>query len=186
MTNIVDSIRDEYARYKALAESAIEQLTEPELLTAPDGRNSIAVICWHVSGNLRSRFTDFLSSDGEKPWRHREEEFAVRSVTRAELLAKWEQGWTVLFDALANLTDEQLGETATIRGQAMRAHEALHRSVAHVAYHVGQIVYIAKSLRGNQWKFLSIPPGQSDAYNQNPTSERAAAHAGALRGAKST
>ncbi|MPY89955.1 MAG: DUF1572 domain-containing protein [Luteitalea sp.] len=180
-TSLVESILAEYLRYKALAEGAIGQLADAELCASgPNGGNSIAVICWHVSGNLRSRFTDFLTSDGEKPWRQREEEFEPRTVTRAELLSKWDQGWDVLFHAMKNLDEAQLGQVVTIRGQPLRVHEALHRSLAHVAYHVGQIVYLARSVRGDQWRFLSIPPGGSEAYNQNPTSDRPAAHGDAL------
>jgi uncharacterized damage-inducible protein DinB len=181
MTSITESIRAEYLRYKALAEAAIGQLSETEL-SAPglNGGNSIAVICWHISGNLRSRFTEFLTSDGEKPWREREEEFQARTVTRAELLSKWDQGWKVLLEALAHLSDDQLQLTVTIRRQPFQVHEALHRSLAHVSYHVGQIVYVAKSVRGTDWTFLSIPPGQSDAYNRAPKTERPASHAAAL------
>ena len=173
MSSIVESIRVEYLRYKALAEGAIEQLSEAQLSAeGPNGGNSIAVICWHISGNLQSRFTEFLTSDGEKPWREREEEFRSRTVTRAELLSKWEDGWRVLLDALSNLTDQQLQRTVTIRREPWLVHEALHRSLAHLSYHVGQIVYIAKSLRGIDWKYLSIPPGQSDAYLKAPSSDR--------------
>lgn len=181
MTTIIESIRAEYLRYKALAEAAIEQSSEAGLsASGPDDGNSIAVICWHVSGNLRSRFTDFLSSDGEKPWREREEEFRARTVTRAELLGKWNEGWNVLLGTLDTLTDEDLHATVAIRSQPLLVHEALHRSLAHLAYHVGQIVYIAKSGRGKDWKYLSIPPGQSDTYNRNPALERATAHHAAL------
>ena len=181
MTSIIESIRAEYLRYKALAEAAIAQLDEPDLATQGSDRgNPIAVICWHISGNLQSRFTDFLTSDGEKPWRRREEEFQPRTVTRAELLAKWDQGWHVLLGTLTSLTDEQLQLTVTIRGQALHVHEALHRSLAHLSYHVGQIVYVAKSLRGKDWTVLSIPPGKSDAYNQAPTLERPASHQAAF------
>lgn len=181
MTNIVDSIRAEYLRYKALAEAAIAQLGEEELSAqGPNGGNSIATLCWHISGNLQSRFTDFLTSDGEKPWREREEEFQPRAVSRAELLAKWTQGWNVLGAALASLNDEQLPLTVTIRNQPLRVHEALHRSLAHVSYHVGQIVYIAKSMRGKDWTYLSIPPGKTSEYNQAPKHDRAASQAAAL------
>ena len=174
----LESIRGEFVRYKALAEGAIRQVPDAQLAEVPGGGgNSIAVICWHVSGNLRSRFTDFLTSDGEKPWRGREEEFAPRAVPRDELLAKWNQGWDVLFTALDGLSDAQLTETVTIRGQAFLVHEALHRALAHVSYHVGQIVYVAKALRGAEWHYLSIPPGQSDAYNQRPGNEKPVAHA---------
>jgi hypothetical protein len=180
-TSIIESIRDEFARYKALAEGAIAQLDDAQLSAqGPPGANSIAVICWHVSGNLRSRFTDFLTADGEKPWRQRDEEFEARTVTRDELLRKWEDGWAVLMDALAGLGDGQLHSTVTIRQQPLSVHAALHRSLAHTAYHAGQIVYVAKALRGSGWKFLSIPPGQSDAYLRNPHLDAAKAHASAV------
>ncbi len=167
MTKIIDSVRAEYLRYKGLAEAAIDQLSDDELSAqGPGGGNSIAVICWHVSGNLRSRFTEFLTSDGEKPWRKREEESQARTVTRAGLLSKWNEGWDVLLGTLVTLTDEALQLTVTIRGQPLRVHEALHRSLAHLSYHVGQIVYVAKGARGKDWMYLSIPPGKPDAVNQ--------------------
>jgi uncharacterized damage-inducible protein DinB len=179
--NVIDSIRGEYMRYKALAEAAIDQLGEPDLSTdGPNGGNSIAVICWHVAGNLRSRFTDFLTSDGEKPWREREEEFRHRSVTRDELSEKWEQGWSALLGALDELSDADLNRTVTIREKPLRVDEALHRSLAHLSYHVGQIVYLAKSLRGKDWKYLSIPPGQSDTYNKSGARDAASEHAANL------
>ena len=181
MSSVVESIRDEFLRFKALGEAAIGQLSDAELGRANSSSdNSIAIICWHLSGNLRSRFTDFLTSDGEKPWRHRDEEFVARAVGRTELLEKWEHGWSVLLSTLNELTDEQLGLTITIRGQAMLVHEALHRSLGHIAYHVGQIVFIAKSVRGSSWRTLSIPLGQSETYNKSPRNERPAAHRAAL------
>ena len=174
MRQLIESIHGEYIRYKKLAEDAMAQLEEDSLAApGPNGGNSIATICWHMSGNLSSRFTDFLSSDGEKPWRRREEEFYARQVTRAELLATWTQGWDVLFQALADLGDADLGRTVTIRQQPLRVDEALHRSLAHTSYHVGQIVYLAKAMRGKDWRYLSIPPGQSAAYNAAPDKERA-------------
>jgi hypothetical protein len=133
-----------------------------------------------VSGNLKSRFTGFLTSDGEKPWRNREEEFSPRAVSRAELMEKWTDGWQVLLSALAELTDDDLTKTVLIRGQPLLVHEALHRSMAHASYHVGQIVYLAHAICGANWRYLSIPPGGSAAYNANPQYERAAAHAGAI------
>lgn len=173
MTSIIESIRAEYMRYKALAEGAIDQLSDAEISAqVPNGANSVAVICWHVSGNFSSRFTDFLTSDGEKPWRQREEEFQDRTVTRDELLSKWEEGWEVLLETLAKLTDEQLRLTVTIRGESIHVHEALHRSLAHLSYHVGQIVYIARSLRGKDWTFLSIPPGESSKSSHSHSSAR--------------
>lgn len=180
MSTFIDSIRAEYERYKALAEGAIAQLADQDL-HAPVQANSIAIIAWHVSGNLASRFTDFLTTDGEKPWRNREEEFVNRTVTRAALLEKWRAGWAILFDTLQQLTDADLSRTVTIRGQSMLVHEALHRSLAHTTYHVGQIVYIAKAIRANDWTYLSIPPGASQAYNQSPPSEQPKAHAEQLK-----
>lgn len=177
MTTIISSIRNEYLRYKGLAEGAIHQLRDEDLSAdGPNGGSSIAIICWHVSGNFRSRFTEFLSSDGEKPWRNREDEFRDRNVSRAALLSNWDEGWQVLLGALETLSDDQLQHTVTIRGQPLSVQEALHRSLAHLSYHVGQVVYIAKSLRGNDWTSLSIPPGQSQAYNQAPALERPIEH----------
>jgi len=165
MRELIESIRAEYERYKGLGEGAVRQVQDQELsLPGPNGSTSLAIICWHLSGNLRSRFTDFLTSDGEKPWRNREEEFDDRAVTRAEFMAKWEQGWSVLFAALEGLTDDHLRDTITIRGQALKVHDALHRSLAHTAYHVGQMVYLAKALRGPEWSSLSIARGQSQSY----------------------
>jgi uncharacterized damage-inducible protein DinB len=170
MRNIIDSIRGEYLRYKSLAEAAIDQLSDAQLSTdGANADNSIAVICWHVAGNLQSRFTDFLTTDGEKPWREREEEFRRRTVNKAELREKWGKGWTVLLATLDHLTDADLSRTVTIRNQPLRVDQALHRSLAHTSYHVGQIVYVAKSLRGKDWKYLSIAPGQSDTYTKSLT-----------------
>jgi uncharacterized damage-inducible protein DinB len=165
MTRIIDSFRGEFLRYKSLAEAAISQLDEVELSAGgSSSANSVAMICWHISGNLRSRFTDFLTTDGEKPWRHRDEEFEERSVTREALLEKWNTGWDVLLHALDPLTDEQIHSTVTIRQQPLTVHEALSRSLAHLSYHVGQIVYIAKAQRGENFTSLSIPRGASDTF----------------------
>jgi hypothetical protein len=178
---IVESVRGEFVRYRALAEAAIGQVTDEQLAAAgAAGSNSIAVICRHVSGNLRSRFTDFLTSDGEKPWRRRDEEFEPPTISREDLLSQWRQGWDVLFESLDAMSDAQLTATVTIRGQPFPAHEALFRALAHVSYHVGQIVYIAKSLRGADWSSLSIPTGQSDAFNQRRPDQSPAAQASAI------
>ena len=164
---VIETLRVEFVKYKALAEKAIEQLDESQLAVVPGGTgNSIATICWHLSGNLRSRFTDFLTSDGEKAWRKRDEEFEPRAVARTELLEKWESGWQALTGALESLTDADLQRTVTIRGEAHSVVQALVRALAHVSSHVGQIVYAAKMLRGEAWSYLSIAPGQSEAFNQ--------------------
>jgi hypothetical protein len=181
VASILSSITSEYKRYKALGDSALAQLDEREFaIPGPNDGNSAAVLVWHVGGNLRSRFQDFLTTDGEKAWRKRDEEFERRSVTRSELFAKWNSGWDELFRALDELTDDQLQNTITIRGQSFEVHDALHRSLAHVSYHVGQLVYLAKSIRGDSWNCLSIPIGQSEAYNKNPVNQDAAAHAAAV------
>lgn len=164
---VIEGFRTEFLKYKALAEKAIAQLDGPQLSTAPvGGGNSIATICWHVAGNLRSRFTDFLTSDGEKPWRARDEEFEAREVTRDELLEKWNTGWTALLEAFDVLDDGHLETQVTIRGESMSVLSALLRSLAHTSSHVGQILYAAKMLKGAEWEYLSIPPGQSDAFNR--------------------
>jgi uncharacterized damage-inducible protein DinB len=177
---LIKSIEGEFRRYKALADSALEQVPEEALSQAPLGGNSLAIICWHVAGNLQSRFTDFLTTDGEKPWRQREEEFAKRSVSRGELNEKWTAGWNVLFNTLSELSDDALTQSITIRKQPMVVHEALHRALAHISYHVGQIVYVAHAICGDKWKYLSIPPGGSAAYNADPQFEKSTAHAKGL------
>jgi hypothetical protein len=159
MRDYVASLEHEFRRYKALAEGAMMQTDDSALnQVSPGFDNSIAIVVWHISGNLKSRFTDFLTSDGEKPWRGRDEEFVARTATRTELLNKWEEGWTVLLRALGELNDEDLTRTVTIRQEPLAVAQALHRSLAHAAYHVGQIVYISKASRGDAWTFLSILP----------------------------
>lgn len=173
MNTLVKSVEAEFRRYKALAEGALDQAPDDMLSAAgPSGGNSLAIICWHVSGNLKSRFTEFLESDGEKPWREREEEFANRAVSREELMTKWNEGWAVLFATLDSLTDANLSQTVKIRGQDLLVHEALHRSLAHISYHVGQVVYIAHSFAADKWRYLSIPPGGTAAYNANPSMDK--------------
>ena len=173
MRTVVSSIEAEYRRYKRLGDESIRQLDAEALVRQPPGDgNSVAAIAWHISGNLRSRFTDFLTTDGEKPWRDRESEFALRSVTPEEVRSKWEEGWNVLFQSLAALSDADLSRTVTIRGQELSVLDALQRSVTHTSYHVGQIVFLARSLRGKRWEWLTIPPGQSDAYNREPRREK--------------
>jgi uncharacterized damage-inducible protein DinB len=180
-TTILSSIAGEFRRYKALGDAALAQLRDDELAkTDGSGGNSAAILVWHIGGNLRSRFTDFLTADGEKPWRRRDEEFTERAVTREELLAKWNGGWEALFEALDGLGDEHLQRTVTIRAQSFAVHDALHRSLAHICYHVGQLVFLAKSFRGHAWTNLSIPPGKSEEANRNPTHQDPAAHAAAI------
>lgn len=170
----VSSIEGEYRRYRALFERTIDQLEDADLAATPvAGANSVASLGWHIAGNLRSRFTDFLSTDGEKPWRHRDEEFIPRAVTGRELREEMESGWAAIFGALSTLQDDDLSREVMIRRQSLSVAEALHRSLAHLGYHVGQVVLLARALRGEAWEFLSIPPGRSEHYNADPTLERA-------------
>jgi hypothetical protein len=181
MNALIKSLEAEYRRYRALAEGALAQVPDDSLSApGPAGGNSLAIICWHLSNNLKSRFTDFLASDGEKPWRDREGEFSTRLLTRAELLEKWAEGWEVLFTTLGQLSDDDLWRTVHIRRQGLAVHEALHRSLAHVSYHVGQIVYVAHTFCSERWRYLSIPPGGSAAYNANPTGEKPLDHVAAV------
>jgi hypothetical protein len=173
MRSFLASIEAEYRRYRYLGEAAMAQLSDDQLreTTSVNG-NSVAVIARHLAGNLASRFGEFLIADGEKPWRNREGEFTDTAPTRSELMAHWERGWTVLFEALAGLEDRDLERMVTIRGRGLSVQDALHRSLAHTAYHVGQIVFLAKALRQERWEYLSIPPGESEAYNANPAREK--------------
>jgi len=180
--SVVQSLLDEYKRYKALAEAAIGQISDEELTRlGPGGGNSIEMLVRHLSGNLKSRFTGFRTSDGEKPWRKRDDEFEAASLTRTELMSAWEAAWATVLAEVSQLTDTDLHGTVTIRQQPLRIDEALHRSLAHTAYHVGQIVYLAKEMRGEGWRTLSIPKGKSEEYNRQATRETAAAHAEMLQ-----
>jgi hypothetical protein len=170
----LDEVRRQFRGYKRLAEGAIAQLTDEELFVALDPEaNSIAVIMKHLAGNMRSRFTDFLITDGEKPDRHRDQEFEMSSgMTRAEVMRWWEEGWTRVFSAVETLKPEDAMRTVTIRGEPHTVLQALNRQVAHYAYHVGQIVFLAKHFRSGEWKSLSIPRGKSEEYNQKAVTER--------------
>ena len=173
MSDILASVDAEYRRYKTLAEGALRQVEDADLgRPGPGGGNSLAVLVWHLSGNLKSRFTEFLTSDGEKPDRDRDSEFEPRGVSREALLARWEEGWTALFGALSPLREVDLAKTVAIRGVSLTVAQALHRSLAHTAYHVGQIVYLAKAFKGGDWTSLSIPPGKSEAYRLRPDREK--------------
>lgn len=172
MRDVITAIEGEYRRYKILAESAAAQLSDEELHSAAGNGNSIATLMQHLGGNLASRFKDFLTSDGEKASRDRDAEFTDLRMSRDQLAGMWEEGWRELFGSLASLADDQLGATVTIRGTALSVIEALARSLSHTSYHVGQIVLIARTIRGSDWKYLSIPPGGSVSYNQNPQLEK--------------
>jgi uncharacterized damage-inducible protein DinB len=166
MPMLIDDFRSEYARWRSTAEQAIAQMPDDALnhVPSPEG-NSVAMLVRHVSGNLVSRFTNFLSEDGEKPDRDRDAEFAERLYTRVEVDEMMRRGFSALDSALASLTDADVTRTVTIRGQAMTVHAALARSLAHIANHMGQIVLLAKITVGSPWQSLSIPRGQSKTFN---------------------
>jgi len=152
---------------KRLADRAVEQVPDDKLGVALDpNTNSIAVIMKHVAGNLVSRWTDFLTTDGEKPWRNRDEEFVDNFGSRAEILQAWERGWTCLFKTLQSLEPPDLEKTVLIRGEPHSVPLALARSLGHTCYHIGQIVQVARVHAGQQWKTLTIPRGGSEEFNK--------------------
>ena len=156
-----------FRQYKRLADAALAQASDEQLQAAIDPEsNSLALIVKHMAGNMRSRWADFLTSDGEKPDRNRDSEFEGTPATRAEMMSLWEEGWNRLFFALESLTDADLTRTITIRGEAHSVLQAINRQVAHYSYHCGQIVFLAKHFKSNEWKCLSVPRRQSDAFNQ--------------------
>jgi uncharacterized damage-inducible protein DinB len=156
-----------FRNYKKLAERAIEQVSDEEFFATIDAEaNSIALVVKHIAGNLRSRWTDFLTSDGEKPDRHRDTEFEIIGDTRESLMKYWEDGWQTLFDAIEPLTPDDFSKTITIRGEAHTIVEAVNRQLTHYAYHIGQIVLLAKHFRSTEWKTLSVPKNRSDEFNQ--------------------
>src|SRR5215471_2960212 len=153
--------------YKKMTEDAMAQATDEELTTVLDGEmNSIAQIVKHMAGNMRSRWTDFLTTDGEKPDRNRDSEFVEPPATRAELRAVWEAGWGIVFAALEPLTDADLVRSVQIRGEAHSVMQAVNRQLAHYAYHCGQIVMLAKHFRGAQWKSLTVPKNRSADFTR--------------------
>lgn len=173
MKNVfINSTRKQFEYYKMLGDRSFAQLNEQELFWQyNEASNSIAIIVKHLWGNMLSRWTDFLTSDGEKEWRKREEEFIADIKDVNELLGKWEAGWKCLFSALDSINDNNFEQQVFIRNQAHTIVEAVNRQLAHYAYHVGQIVYIARMLKGNDWKSLSIPKGKSKEFNEKKFSE---------------
>lgn len=158
--------------YKSLGEKAIGQLDDDQINSRPnEASNSIALIVHHLSGNMLSRFTDFLTSDGEKPWRDREAEFEVGYKDKAEMMQAWDKGWNQLFETIDSLTETDLEKIVYIRNEGQSVMDALQRQLAHYPYHVGQILYIAKMLKGEAWQSLSIPKGGTASYNQNKFSQ---------------
>lgn len=152
--------------YKELAERAISQATDPQLYQRLDeDANSIAIVMQHMAGNMKSRWTNFLSEDGEKPWRNRDSEFEQPPSTREALLQLWEAGWNCVFQTLESLMDADLSLSVSIRGEAYSVMQAIHRQIAHYAYHCGQIVLLAKHFQHAQWTSLTIPKGKSAEFD---------------------
>jgi hypothetical protein len=156
-----------FGYYKKIGEEAIAQLNDEEVLLKPnEASNSIALIVHHLNGNMLSRWSDFLSTDGEKPWRNREAEFEEAYPDKRAMMEAWDEGWTCLFKALENIKPEELSKIIYIRNEGQSVLEAIQRQLAHYPHHVGQIVYQAKVMKGNDFKSLSIPKGNSESFNK--------------------
>lgn len=168
----LESVKKQFLYYKTLGDKAISQLEPEQLFVAlNDDTNSIAVIVKHLAGNMLSRWTDFLTTDGEKEWRDRDGEFENTLETKSEVLQLWEQGWTCVFDAMNSLQPSQLSDIIYIRNEGHTVLEAINRQLAHYPYHVGQIVFYAKQLKNSEWDSLSIAKNNSKKYNTDKFSE---------------
>jgi Protein of unknown function (DUF1572) len=172
MKNYLDSVKKQFEYYKMIGEKSFEQLTDEQLFwQANQESNSVATIVKHLWGNMKSRWTDFLTTDGEKEWRQRDAEFENQITDREELMAKWNEGWNCLFTALNALTEHDLTKEIYIRNMGHTVIEAINRQLAHYPYHIGQIVFIAKIMCDDKWTSLSIPRGHSTTYNAEKFSQ---------------
>ncbi len=166
-TSYLEDSLELFRYYKKLAERAMAQVSDEQLFaTLDEEANSIAIVVKHMAGNMRSRWTDFLTADGEKSTRNRDSEFLDPAPTREALVKDWENGWACVFAALEPLTDDDLDRTVTIRGEAHSVMQAINRQVAHYAHHIGQIVLLAKHYAGDQWQTLSVARNQSAEFNR--------------------
>ena len=167
-THYLEEARRQLRGHKRMGEGAMSQLRDEDFFVTLDPEaNSVAILVKHIAGNMRSRFTDFLTSDGEKPDRFRDGEFEITpATTRAEVMNWWEQGWSIVFSAIDSLKPEDVMRTVTIRGEPHTVLQAINRQIAHYAQHLGQIVFLAKHLRSSEWKTLSIPRGKSEEFKQ--------------------
>lgn len=173
----LDGLRKQFLFYKSLADKTIQQISPSSIFEQPHiDSNSIAIIMQHMAGNMLSRWTDFLTSDGEKPWRNRDSEFEMLHHDYERLLAYWEEGWACLWNAIQPLQIHNLQQFVFIRNQQHTVTEALYRQLAHYAYHVGQIVYIGKMITQQPWQSLSIPKGQSATYNATKSQQNNTQH----------
>jgi len=173
-THYLEEAQRQFRGYKKLAEKAMAQVQDEELFMAPDTEsNSIAVIVKHLAGNMRSRFTDFLTTDGEKPDRHRDREFEMETgASRGDVMRGWEEGWACVLGTLQALQAEDLTRMVTIRGEPHTVLQAINRQLAHYAYHIGQIVFLAKNFRSQDWQSLSVPRGKSEEFNAQMAGKR--------------
>jgi hypothetical protein len=173
-TSYIQDSLEIFRYYKKLAERAMEQVTDEQLFTSLDEEsNSIAIVVKHMTGNMRSRWTDFLTTDGEKPNRDRDSEFVEPPATREALMKMWEEGWTTVFSAVEPLTDEDLARSVPIRGEAHSVMQAINRQLAHYPMHVGQIVLLAKHFAHDHWQSLTVPRNRSAEFNQKVASGQA-------------
>ncbi len=174
---LLDAIINTFEANKRLADRAVEQVPDDKLHVALDAHtNSIAVIMKHVAGNLLSRWTEFLTTDGEKPWRNRDGEFQQPFGSRTEMLEHWDRGWSCLLTALRSLRPEDLEKTVAIRGEPHSVPLALERSLGHTCYHIGQIVQVARIHAGEKWNTLTIPRGGSEQFNQTRWGQKGKSH----------
>lgn len=162
----LNSIKKQFEYYKSVGEKTFDQLSENDLFWKyNEESNSISVIVNHLSGNMKSRWTDFLTSDGEKEWRNRDVEFESVIKSKDEMLEKWNDGWECLFDALDSINQENFDTKIYIRNQEHSIIEAINRQLAHYSYHIGQIVFVGRMIKGSEWKSLTIPKGKSEEFN---------------------
>ena len=172
-TNYLKNMKALFSYYKQLGEKALSQVGDKDISWRPDPEsNSLAVIAKHISGNMLSRWTDFFTSDGEKPWRNRDGEFIDDIKNKNDLLERWEKGWSCLLNTFSGIKEEDLSRTVTIRNKSHTVIEAINRHLCHYAFHIGQLVYAAKSRRSSEWQSLSIPKGKSEDYNKSRISKK--------------
>lgn len=172
MTDYLSSVRKQFQYYKSLGDKTFSQVTDDKLFWQyNDESNSIAIMVNHLHGNMMSRWTDFLTTDGEKEWRKRDEEFEDSIRTKEELIKKWDEGWQCLFNAINPLTEKDLDKEIYIRNMGHSITEAINRQLAHYSYHVGQIVFLGKMIQNEHWDSLSIPKGNSKSYNKDKFSK---------------
>lgn len=164
--HFLSTSRFEFERMKKMAETAFSRISDPEFdLQISPNDNSVRIIVQHLAGNMLSRWTDFLTSDGEKSWRKRDEEFEAQQISRSELMGLWEKGWIELFKAIDSIGENQVLDHITIRNEKLTVMQALQRQIAHYSYHTGQIIFLIKHIKGESWQSLSIPKGKSAEFS---------------------